>query len=100
MATAAFPSLTPITAEMAGVGLKPPPAVLQRRVIQRRQMLAIQAVSYSLSALVLLIYSYSGTIPVIIPSAYFLSGLMVTGFFAVLSETHVSDRFEDHYLTI
>jgi diguanylate cyclase (GGDEF)-like protein len=25
---------------------------------------------------------------------------MVTGFFTVLSETHVNDRFEDHYLTI
>jgi diguanylate cyclase (GGDEF)-like protein len=100
MGTAAFPSLNPIAANLAGVGLKPPPAVMQRRVVQRRQMLAIQAVSYSLGALVLLIYSYSGTVPVIIPSAYFLCGLMVTGFFAVLSETHVSDRFEDHYLTI
>jgi diguanylate cyclase (GGDEF)-like protein len=77
-----------------------PSDLLKRRVGQRRQMLAIQAVSYSLGALVLLIYSYSGTVPVIIPSTYFLCGLTVTGFFAVLSEAHVNDRFEDHYLTI
>ena len=76
------------------------PPVLRRRVRQRRQMLAIQAVSYSLASLVLLIYAYSGTIPVIIPSTYFLCGLSLTGFFAALSETHVNDRFEDHYLTI
>ena len=74
--------------------------VLQRRISQRRQMLAVQAASYSLGTLVLLVYSYSGKVPVIIPSAYFLCGLTLTGFFAVLSETHVNDRFEDHYLTI
>jgi diguanylate cyclase (GGDEF)-like protein len=76
------------------------PDLLRRRVGQRRQMLAVQAASYSLGALVLLIYSYSGTLPIIIPSTYFLCGLTLTGFFAVLSEAHVNDRFEDHYLTI
>ena len=63
-------------------------------------MLAVQAASYSLGTLVLLVYSYSGKVPIIIPSAYFLCGLTLTGFFVVLSETHVNDRFEDHYLTI
>ena len=76
------------------------PDVLRRRVGQRRQMLAVQAASYSLGTLVLLVYSYSGKVPIIIPSAYFLCGLTLTGFFVVLSETHVNDRFEDHYLTI
>ncbi len=76
------------------------PAMLRRRVGQRRQMLAVQAASYSLGALVLLIYSYSATVPIIIPSTYFLCGLTLTGFFAVLSEAQVNDRFEDHYLTI
>jgi diguanylate cyclase (GGDEF)-like protein len=36
----------------------------------------------------------------VIPSAYFLSGIGLMGFFAVLSESHFNDRFEDHYLTI
>ncbi len=63
-------------------------------------MFVAQAVSYSLGGFVLLIYSYAGTVPIILPSSYFLCGLTLTGFFAVLSETHVSDRFEDHYLTI
>src|SRR5450755_603727 len=74
--------------------------VLQRRASQRRQMLGVQAVSCSLITLVLLVYSYAGTISIIIPSAYFLSGIGLMGFFVVLSETHVNDRFEDHYLTI
>jgi diguanylate cyclase (GGDEF)-like protein len=73
--------------------------VLKRRVVRRRQMLSIQASSYALNSLVLLIYAYAGTLPIALPSAYFLSGVMLTGIFAVLSETHVNDRFEDHYLT-
>lgn len=74
--------------------------VLKRRVAQRRQMLAVQVVSCSLVALVLLVYHYAGTIPILVPSAYFLSGIALIGFFVVLSETRVNDRFEDHYLTI
>ena len=77
-----------------------PSDVLQRRASQRRQMLGVQAVSCSLITLVLLVYCYAGTISIIIPSAYFLSGIGLMGFFVVLSETHVNDRFEDHYLTI
>ena len=63
-------------------------------------MFSVQAASYSLGALVLLVYSYAGTVSAIIPSTYFLCGLSLTGFFVVLSETHFNDRFEDHYLTI
>jgi diguanylate cyclase (GGDEF)-like protein len=76
------------------------PAVLKRRAGQRRQMLGVQAASCSLITLVLLVYSYAGTVSIVIPAAYFLSGLAMIGFFIVLSETHVNDRFEDHYLTI
>ena len=80
------------------VGL--PSELLQRRVVQRRQMLAVQAVSYSLMALVLLIYCYAGTLPILIPSVYFLSGIGLVAIFVVLSEAHFNDRFQDHYLTI
>jgi diguanylate cyclase len=74
--------------------------VLKRRAGQRRQMLAVQAVSCALITLVLLIYCYAGTITIVIPAAYFVCGIALIGFFVVLSETHVNDRFEDHYLTI
>src|SRR5258708_16913891 len=74
--------------------------VLKSRVVRRRQMLTIQAASYALNSLVLLIYAYAGTLSIVVPSTYFLSGVMLTGFFAVLSETHFNDKFEDHYLTI
>jgi diguanylate cyclase (GGDEF)-like protein len=73
---------------------------LRRRTRQRRQMLVVQAISYSLLSLVLLVYCYAGTITIVVPSIYFLSGIAVTGFFVALSEAHVNDRFEDHYLTI
>jgi diguanylate cyclase (GGDEF)-like protein len=74
--------------------------VLTRRVGQRRQMLAVQVVSCSLSTLILLVYCYAGTISIVIPAAYFVSCVGLTGFFLVLSETHFNDRFEDHYLTV
>jgi hypothetical protein len=77
-----------------------PSNVLKRRVGQRRQMLGVQAASYSLSTLVLLIYGYAGTVSVVIPAAYFVSGITLAGFFVVLSEAHINDRFEDHYLTL
>src|SRR5436305_3797534 len=72
-----------------------PMEVLKRRVGQRRQMLAVQAASCSLITLVLLVYCYAGTIPIVIPSTYFVSGIALIGFFVVLSETHVNDRFTD-----
>jgi diguanylate cyclase (GGDEF)-like protein len=77
-----------------------PSDVLKRRVGQRRQMLVVQAVSCSLITLVLLVYCYAGTISIVIPSAYFLSGIALIGFFLALSESHFNDRLEDHYLTI
>jgi diguanylate cyclase len=77
-----------------------PSALLKRRAIQRRQMLAAQTASYGLGASVLLLYCHAGSIPIIIPAAFFLSGITVIGFFAVLSETYYGDRYRDHYLTI
>jgi diguanylate cyclase len=77
-----------------------PSDLLKRRVGQRRQMLIVQAISCSLITSVLLVYSYAGTVKMIIPSVYFLSGIGLIGFFVVLSEAHVNDKFEDHYLTI
>src|SRR5471032_261704 len=73
---------------------------LKRRVANRRHTYAVQIVSYALGAAALLIYAHAGTIPVLIPSAFFLSGVTLIGVFAALSETHISDRFEDHYLTV
>jgi len=77
-----------------------PPELLKRRAGQRRQMLAVQAVSYSLITSVLLVYCYAGTVSMLIPSAYFLSGVGLVAIFVVLSEQQFNDRFEDHYLTI
>jgi diguanylate cyclase (GGDEF)-like protein len=76
-----------------------PPDVLQRRVAHRRHMLGVQAVSYVLITLVLLAYCYAGTIPLIVPSTYFVSGIGLVAFFVMLSEAHLNDRFHDHYLT-
>ena len=63
-------------------------------------MLALQAVSYVFGDIVLLIYAYAGTIPIVIPTTFFVCGIGVTAVFAVLSEVRFSDNFDDHFLTI
>jgi diguanylate cyclase len=73
---------------------------LLRRARQRRRTLAIQVVSYALGAAALLVYAFAGTISLFIPTTFFLCGTTVIGVFAVLSETHVNDRFADHFLTV
>jgi diguanylate cyclase len=83
-----------------GVRARPAASVVLRRARQRRQTFAAQVVSYALGAVVLLIYAETGTIPLFIPSAFFLCGVTLIGIFTVLSETHFSDRFEDHFLTV
>ena len=70
------------------------------RVAQRRHTYAVQVASYALGATVLLLYAYAGTITVYVPSAFLVSGVGLIGVFAVLSETRINDRFEDHYLTV
>jgi len=74
--------------------------VLKRRLAHRRHTLAMQVASYALGATVLLIYVHAGTIPTLLPTAFLLCGITLIGIFALLSETHVNDRFEDHYLTV
>jgi diguanylate cyclase (GGDEF)-like protein len=74
--------------------------VQKRRAAQRRHTYAVQTVSYALGAFALWTYVLAGTIPVMIPSVFFLSGVTLIGIFVALSETHISDRFEDHYLTV
>ena len=96
--------LDPTTAEMfhEGRALVSSPVTreaMARRVRHRRQMHLIQAFSYSLGALDLVLYTYAGTIPIIVPSAFWVSGLTLIGIFAMLSESGFNDRFDDHYLT-
>jgi diguanylate cyclase (GGDEF)-like protein len=78
----------------------PPLHLTKRRLAHRRQTLALQVASYALGATVLLIYALAGTISMLIPSAFFLCGVTLICVFAILSETLVSDRFEDHFLAI
>jgi diguanylate cyclase (GGDEF)-like protein len=71
----------------------------QRRLKQRRQMLLLQAASYAVGEVIVLIYAYAGTVSFAIPSMFFLGGGGLTALFAVLSEMKFGDRFDDHFLT-
>ncbi len=101
-ATTFHPDRTP--AEVADVtpatASAPTPDVVARRVRQRRQMYVGQVASYSLGASVLLLYAYDGAISLIVPSLFWLGGLLIIGTFTVLSEAGFGDRLSDHYLTV
>ncbi len=100
MVTASSPLQNPAATASDGVRSRHVSETLADRATQRRHTLAVQVVSYALSATALLIYAHAGTISMIIPSVYFLSGASLIGFFAILSETHFNDRFDDHYLSV
>lgn len=72
----------------------------KRRAAHRRHTFAAQLASYAIGATALSLFAYAGTITLLIPSAFFLSGVSLIGIFAVLSEARVNDLFEDHYLTV
>ncbi|MDA9442328.1 diguanylate cyclase [Bradyrhizobium sp. CCBAU 51745] len=76
------------------------PGVLARRMRQRRQMYVGQVASYSLGALVLLLYAYDGAIRSNVPSLFWIGGVTIIGIFVVMSEAGVGDRHHDHYLTV
>ena len=83
-----------------GSGALPLPAeVARRRLVQRREMLVVQAISYVLGDVVLWIYAYAGSVSPAIPVIFLLCGTGLTGVFAALSEFGISDRFDDHFLT-
>jgi diguanylate cyclase (GGDEF)-like protein len=72
---------------------------LAKRAAQRRQMLFLVGASYAVDTILLLLYYLAGATPIATAIGYCASGLTVTVTFLVLSETHVNDRFKDHYLT-
>src|SRR4051812_14903545 len=79
--------------------LRLPTEVARRRLVQRRQMLGIQAISYLLGGIVLSIYAYAGSVSPATPVIFLLCGIGLTGLFATLSEFGISDRLDDHFLT-
>jgi diguanylate cyclase (GGDEF)-like protein len=97
MDSAASLFLNPIAAELEGMGKKPTPKALVRRVEQRRQIQGLIAASYTLDALILGIYASAGTIPMGIAPAYGACGLALVACYMVLSETGYTERFQDHY---
>jgi len=75
------------------------PETLGRRAAQRRKMLLMQAVSYAVDAFILGLFVLAGTTTAWVAGGYLVCGLGISAAYLVLSETHVNDRFRDHYLT-
>ncbi|MCK1368299.1 GGDEF domain-containing protein [Bradyrhizobium sp. 62] len=63
-------------------------------------MYLAQIASFILDAAILFLYSLSGTIPVSASGWYLAVAVGWTLITLILSELHVNDRFQDHYLTV
>ena len=73
---------------------------LARRSARRRPTYIAQAVSYLISAVILALYSYAGTITIAVSVAYLICGITATATGLYLSEINFNDRFKDQYLTV
>ena len=73
---------------------------IHKRARLRRQMYLAQAVSYGVDTLILFFYHLAGTTSAFTPLAYLLAGAGWSALTLGLSESHINDRFEDHYLTV
>jgi len=98
MGTAASSFLNPIGAERVDQSSTRSPKELARRAMQRRQIQGMIAASYLVDALVLLIYTRAGTIPLSVGPAYAATGLSSVVLYTLLSELGFNDRFKDHYM--
>ena len=96
MQTAASPLSSLPTAQLGTAAA----SVARRRIVQRRKTYLVHATSYALGTATLFLYVFADTIPLTLPLAFLACGLGVIGFFAVLSEAGINDRFDDHYLTV
>ena len=72
----------------------------ERRRGYRRQMIGLIAGSYLLDAAILYAYYLAGTTTLSVPIGYALCGMTASAVFLVLSETGISERASDHYLTL
>lgn len=73
---------------------------VRKRTRLRRQMYLAQAISYGLDSLILFFYHLAGTTSASTPLVYLLAGATWSTLTLALSESHINDRFEDHYLTV
>jgi diguanylate cyclase (GGDEF)-like protein len=73
---------------------------LAQRASRRRPTYIAQALSYLLSAGILALYSYAGTISINVSVVYLICGIATTAIGLCLSEINFNDRCKDQYLTV
>jgi diguanylate cyclase (GGDEF)-like protein len=75
------------------------PEQLARRLRRRRQLLGIAAASHIINVGVLAVYALAGTISFVTVGLFAAAAIISVGLFAVLSESGVSDTWQDHFFT-
>ncbi len=72
----------------------------KKRLRHRREALTWLASNIVFDGFLLLLYAAAGVIPFALGLTFTLAGLLTISPFVVISETGLSDRFEDHYLAL
>jgi diguanylate cyclase len=90
--------ITPVAAMLRRAGLELGPHALKARAGQRRQVQAMNAVSYVFDVLLLELYACAGTIPTTTGLAFGACGGFAIACYLVSSETGFNERFKDHHL--
>ncbi len=73
---------------------------LRKRARQRRPMYVAQIVSFLLDGAILWLYHLAGRTDPQVAVLYAMAGIAWTALMMAASETHITDRFRDHYLTV
>ncbi|HET7889128.1 MAG TPA: GGDEF domain-containing protein [Bradyrhizobium sp.] len=100
MGIAASPFYSPTADRSNDVGSKLTPEALARRARQRRQIQGMIGISYVVDAVILLIYAHAGTTSPVIGPAFAVCGLLSVVGYLLLSESGITERFQDHYIVV
>jgi diguanylate cyclase (GGDEF)-like protein len=74
--------------------------MLTRRLKRRRQVLVLAAASHLINIALLVTFAAAGTVSPAMVAAFTLAATASIGFFLVLSESGVTDRWQDHHFTL
>jgi diguanylate cyclase (GGDEF)-like protein len=89
-----------VSIDNGNVRVNEPLTTMAQRAARRRSTYIAQAISYLISAGILALYSYAGTITITVPIVYLICGITATAITLSLSEINFNDRFRDQYLTV
>ncbi|WP_233025468.1 GGDEF domain-containing protein [Rhodopseudomonas boonkerdii] len=99
MTAAAGSFYDPVNGDFEAVDGEPLPIALARRLRRRRQTMVLAAASHVINIGLLALFAAAGTISGTLIAAFAICATCKVAIFAAISESGLSDRWKDHFLT-